>query len=200
MNWPVGGGGNINNNCYFLKTWKCTLCQFVNDSLKIVCINCRAIKQQQSQPLIKQIIPAKRHRQLTNTMDMRLSLSGNKPNRCQNLNDENELMDDFKRQSALKDVESKYDDSAKRAKYCSNCSCSNCKNSKEELGERNVTFSQLVTPVKPDDFYKFPSSSSSLFKVPSTPSTPKSVSNIDPTQRPTHEITNRYLFMYKYLN
>jgi hypothetical protein len=31
-----------------LKTWKCGECNFANDNLKIVCMNCRASKQQSS--------------------------------------------------------------------------------------------------------------------------------------------------------
>ena len=31
-----------------LKTWKCSECNFANDNLKIVCMNCRASKQQSS--------------------------------------------------------------------------------------------------------------------------------------------------------
>ena len=39
---------SLNNNIGPLKTWKCNDCNFANDNLKIVCMNCRASKKQHS--------------------------------------------------------------------------------------------------------------------------------------------------------
>ena len=46
LNNNIGGHGSVH-----LKTWKCNDCNFANDNLKIVCMNCRASKKQNSQAL-----------------------------------------------------------------------------------------------------------------------------------------------------
>ena len=181
IDWKNNDCGIINN--YMLKTWKCSLCNFFNDRLKIVCMHCRAPKKFQQQYPMKQTYPVKRSRQFfsstdctNNTMNLRLSIARSKPIRCHDLYDDNDLLNDLISRAALKLNEQTItteDVNTKRAKYCSNCSC--FISSKSGEADSNVSIelvsAQMVTPVKPVDFdTKYPTA-----MVYAGPTTPKSV-------------------------
>ena len=163
----------ISSNLYppsYLKTWACSFCSFANDSLKIVCMNCRCSKQQQSQQkakkdqvLLHQSIQTKRARR---ELEAKKVLNTS--------NEENELIEEnatrrnvkkSKKEEQLVEIETK------------TCTCK-CIKSDVKLDQVITTtkaqsvvsafansiipnHSKLVTPTKPSNFYDNSNNSSS---------------------------------------
>jgi hypothetical protein len=162
-----------------LKTWLCTYCNYANDSLKIVCMNCRSAKQKSSSAagensandtkfsLKYQTLQAKRNRKEANST---VNQNNSTANRLNNSNEENELNngDDNTDRPANK----KSKTTGQCDQYCSNCksnidhnnsqqqpAAAASKTNKNLLNAKSVGVDQLVTPTKPADFDKTLSSS-----------------------------------------
>ena len=159
----------INNNAVpnFLKTWLCHYCNFANDSLKVVCMNCRAGKKHNSTnhgvKLQHQSVQMKRLRAEMDSIkqpkskqvrSVQVAKCG-----CDNLNKSNEE-NEFDQEEDDEEEETSRKKKAKQdtrkdqdtSSVCTKCKCdlSNKKESEEEITKPST----LITPIKPDNFDK----------------------------------------------
>lgn len=117
----IGGGGSAH-----LKTWKCNDCNFANDNLKIVCMNCRASKKQNSKALEQkfghQTLQTKRkplvHQVGYQTMDRNSRYKLNKSNEENEQGSDNEYEE---RQRERSKRSRKQESSEQLCKSCKNC-------------------------------------------------------------------------------
>jgi hypothetical protein len=133
-------------------------------------MNCRATKQHQQPQTTKltdlshQTLQSKRSKNTNtnnNTMNIKKSFNG-KLNRS---NEGNELLDNIIFKSSSKDdIDENELKNNKKAKICTNCNC-------ESNNKIESTPSQLITPMKPEDFNKKFSSNLTKTTIPTTPLT-----------------------------
>ena len=169
---------NSTNNQYLIKTWTCYYCNYANDCLKIVCMNCRSSKQQQlneiKTSLSHQTIQLKRARNQTiaGITTTTTTVTNGVKYKLNTSNEENELND------SVDDLEVVNNKKSKKIKcsQCSSCSHSNTtttttnntnnpstplenqlKNSNlvAKLNGATGTGPNLITPTKPSNYNKY---------------------------------------------
>ena len=143
---------NTSQHGGLMKTWTCTYCHYANDNLKVVCMNCRASKQQltsnnNNKSICHQTLQAKRK-----------PVSSVKPERLNRSNEENEevlVMASSKRHKPAPAKESE--------QYCKSCMSCLDKPEQPELKVatpnnsccfKPATKPLMDTPMRPDYFEK----------------------------------------------
>lgn len=205
---PLRSLGNGNSQ----KTWICGYCTFANDNLKIVCMNCRASKQKNSNAsgarLSHQSLQMKRK-----PVSKQLVNHKNQLNRS---NEENENTSDGEDRRGRSSKRSKTND-ADQTNLCNNCKSCNLAppsvetQAKTPTGQCGANSSKcdnrksLETPLRPKCFVETPAvESDEARNKPANPSItvaennqPKdtSAAKDDTTVRPNALLTSKYLYI-----